>query len=253
MALAVSGLLNLVLLVDRCIRRRKIMPVSGEELPRKQRAAKPKRLTRKQRKAAEKMLEQKAADEAIAAKEAALRVAHKEADLARGPAWSGDVAGLSMMEQAAMFASKGDVLEMTLKPPDASPVPLPPVAPKGTTPTPYTGVTKVAPPPPAFAQFTRAVSKRQNAVPLRPLRGSSKPYRVAYDSADLASQPANCSYQSFGMRSPMRKNTPLALSKDVTASAAPPASALPAPPDSSSLEMSTITQHLTISSSNGAF
>ena len=233
--LAVSGMLNLVLLVDRIIRRRKIFPaydVDGS--PTK---PKPKKVSRKAAKAAAKAAEEEAAAKEAAEKEAEEKAAQKEADLSRGAAWSGDVAGLSMMEQAAAFASKGNVLEMTPRKVETAPTQLPPVAPRGTTGAPYTGVTKVAPPPPAFAQFTRAVSKRQNVPALRLREPSSRPYRVGEGASDPASQPATCQY---GMRSPVKKNPLLAFSKGASGAAAP----LPAPPRATGLNVSTITSRI---------
>ena len=150
--LAISLLLNLVQLFDRVYRRR------SQVAPMPDKSSKPRKPTRRERRAAAKYAAKQAAEQRAIEQEAAAREARADEREAMGAAWAGDNARLSMMEQAAAFAAMGEVAEVPVieKPkPKVAPKILPPMVA-----TPYTGATRTSNLQP-YAQFTRAMSKRQ--------------------------------------------------------------------------------------------
>lgn len=167
---------------------------------------KPKKPTRAERRKAEALRKQQALEQE--AKEMALRELAEErkrkAAERGGAAWEGDNAGLSMMEQAAMFASRGDVtFDEPATPPKPETPPPPPPAPLPTVVAkPYAGAC-LRTQAPAYDQFSRIMSKKR-PPPRPPQKADGAAYKVGASPGSANTSASICDIMS-GVRSPAKK------------------------------------------------
>jgi hypothetical protein len=223
---AMSAVLNLYLLNERRRHRRfRVHPWNESQSPKqsrsksptkekvkKERPPKTKKPTRAERKAAAAYRKQQLAEQAAAEK----RAEEVKAKAARGAAWEGDHAGLSMMEQAAMFVSQGELehtpvatLPKLVTPARPAPVVLPPVVA-----TPFAGAS-LRTQAPAYEQFSKVFGKSRVGAKL-----TGQAYQV---TTPASGPPAGIN----GLRTPQTKSSRLlAAARESTSGSVAP---LPAP------------------------